>query len=139
MTTAKSTQPQVLELEVVLATVVVVVVGCDVVVVGRARVVVVAGSVVVVVGAVVGGTVDVVVGAAVVVVTGAVVVVVSCAAAFPDRTPSRIGVALMARTSAAERRETLECMRAAYGHRRPSDVDHGHSHRGATSVRHTSA
>lgn len=126
MTTARSTQPHALELEVVLATVVVVVVGCDVVVVGRARVVVVAGSVVVVVGAVVGGTV-VVVGAKVVVVTGAVVVVVSCAAASPDRIPRTSGVALMARTSAAERRQTLECMRAAYGQRRPSDVDHGHS------------
>ncbi len=75
MTTAKRTQPNVLELDVVLATVVVVVVGCDVVVVACARVVVVAGIVVVVVGAVVGGTVVVVVGATVVVVTGAVVVV----------------------------------------------------------------
>ena len=61
---------------------------------------------VVVVGAVVGGTVVVVVGATVVVVTGAVVVVVSWAAALPDRTPSMIGVALTARTSAAERRQT---------------------------------
>ena len=90
MTTAKRTQPNVLEVDVALAAVVVVVVGWDVVVVACGRVVVVAGRVVVVVGEVVGGTVVVVVGATVVVVTGAlVVVVVSWAAALPDRTPSR--------------------------------------------------
>jgi hypothetical protein len=115
MTTARSTQPHVLELDELLPAVVVVVVELEVVVVGRARVVVVVGAVVVVVGAVVGGTVVVVVGAAVVDVTGAVVVVVSWAAALPDRTPSMIGVALRAKTSAAERRKPFECMRAAYG------------------------
>jgi hypothetical protein len=120
MTTARSTQPHVLELDVV-GTVVVVV--DDVVVVGRARVVVVAGSDVVVVGAgaVVGGTVVVVGGAAVVVVTGAVVVVVSCAAAAPARTPSMIGVTPSASTSAAERREAFECMGAAYDQPLPQD------------------
>jgi hypothetical protein len=115
MTTAKRTQPKVLELDVVLATVVVVVVELDVVVVGCTRVVVVAGSVVVVVGAVVGGTVVVVVGATVVVVTGAVVVVVSWAPAVPDKTPSSIGALAMARSSAAVRRETFESISAAYG------------------------
>jgi hypothetical protein len=106
-----------LELDEVLAAVVVVVVELDVVVVGCARVVVVAGDVVVVVvGAVVGGTVVVVVGAAVVVVTGApVVVVVSWATALLDGRPSMIGVALTARISAAERQRTFECMAAAYG------------------------
>ena len=114
MTTAKRTQPNVLELDVVLATVVVVV-GCDVGVVACTRVVVVAGSVVVVVGAVVGGTVVVVVGATVVVVTGAVVVVVSWAAAVPDSTPSSMGVPAIARSSAVVRRETFGSIRAAYG------------------------
>ena len=104
-----------MELEVDLATVVVVVVGCDVVVVGRARVVVVAGIVVVVVGAVVGGTVVVVVGAAVVVVSGSVVVVVSWAAAVPDRMPSSIGAPAIARSSAVVRREAFGCIRPAYG------------------------
>jgi hypothetical protein len=127
MTTAKRTQPNVLELDVDLAAVVVVVVGWDVVVVGCARVVVVAGTVVVVVGAVVGGTVVVVVGANVVVVTGAVVVVVSWAAAVPDRTPSRTGVAAIARTSAVVRRETFGCIRSAYGQRQAQSGDHGRS------------
>jgi hypothetical protein len=119
MTTARSTQPQALELEVLFATVVVVV-ELDVVVVGRALVVVVAGSVVVVVGAVVGGTV--VVGASVVVVTGAVVVV-SWAPAGPERTPSRSGVAEIATNNATEERRTVECMEAAYGHRLPRSGD----------------
>ena len=128
MTTAKRTQPNVLELDVVLAAVVVVVVvAWDVVVVACARVVVVAGTVVVVVGAVVGGTVVVVVGATVVVVTGAVVVVVSWAAAVPDMTPSRTGVAPMARTSAIVRRETFECIHPAYGQWQALSGDHGRS------------
>jgi hypothetical protein len=127
MTTAKRTQPNVLEFDVVLAAVVVVV-GWDVVVVGCARVVVVVGAtVVVVVGAVVGGTVVVVVGATVVVVTGAVVVVVSWAAAVPDMTPSRTGVAPMARTSAIVRRETFECIHPAYGQWQALSGDHGRS------------
>ena len=113
MTTARSTQPHVLELDVALAAVVVVVVELEVVVVGRACVVVVVGAVVVVVGAVVGGTVVVVGGAAVVVVTGTVVVVVSWAAALTDKTPRMIGVALRAKASAAEWRKPFECMRAA--------------------------
>ena len=125
MTTAKRTQPNVLEFDVVLAAVVVVVVvGCDVVVVACTRVVVVAGSVVVVVGAVVGGTVVVVVGATVVVVTGAVVVVVSWAAAVPDRTPSSIGVPAIARSSAVVRRETFGSIRAAYGQWPARSGDH---------------
>jgi hypothetical protein len=104
MTTARTTQPHVVELDVVEATVVVVVLGCVEVVVGRARVVGVVGSVV-------GGSVVVVVGAAVVVVTGAVVVVVvSCAATGPDMTPRMTGEALSASTSAAVRRETFERM-----------------------------
>jgi hypothetical protein len=125
MTTARRTQPNVLEFDVVLAAVVVVVVGWDVVVVGCVRVVVVVGAtVVVVVGAVVGGTVVVVVGATVVVVTGAVVVV-SWAAAVPDRTPSRTGVAPMARTNAIMRRETFECIHPAYGQWQARSGDHG--------------
>ena len=108
MTTAKRTQPSVLEFDVALATVVVVV----------------AGSVVVVVGAVVGGTVVVVVGATVVVVTGAVVVVVSWAAAVPDRTPSRTGVLAIARSSAVVRRETFGSIRAAYGQWPARQGDH---------------
>lgn len=92
---------------------VVVVVVLDVVVVGRARVVVVAGRVVVV-GAVVGGTV-VVVGATVVVVIGAVVVVVSRAVALPERAPIMSGTAVMATRDAATRRETIDCMKPAYG------------------------
>ena len=101
-----------------LATVVVVVAGCDVVV-SCARVVVVAGTVVVVVvGAVVGGTVVVVVGARVVVVTGAVVVVVvSWAAATPERTPSTAGVTASERRSAAVRRLTFGCIGPAYDDR----------------------
>jgi hypothetical protein len=125
MTTAKRTQPNVLELDVLAGTVVVVVAGWDVVVVACARVVVVAGSVVVVVGAVVGGTVVVVVGATVVVVTGAVVVVVSWAVALPDRTPSRIGVPAMARSSAVVRRETFGAMCPAYGQWLAWKGDHG--------------
>ena len=118
MTTARRIQPNVLELDAVLAgTVVVVVAGWEVVVVVCARVVVVAGSVVVVVGAVVGGTVVVVVGATVVVVAGTVVVVVSWAAAVPDRTPSKSGVAAMASRSAVVRRETLGTILSAYGRR----------------------
>jgi hypothetical protein len=114
MTTAKSIQPHVFELDVFfVGAAVVVVVELDVVVVGRARVVVVAGSVVVVVG----GTVVVVVGATVVVVTGAVVVVVSWAAARPPRATSRIGVAERARRSTTERRRAFEYMGAAYGQR----------------------
>jgi F420-dependent oxidoreductase-like protein len=128
MTTAKRTQPNVLELDVALAAVVVVVVvGWDVVVVACGRVVVVAGRVVVVVGAVVGGTVVVVVGATVVVVTGALVVVVSWAAAVPDRTPSRTGVAAIARNSAVVRRETFGCISPAYGHGPARSGDHGRS------------
>ena len=120
MTTARSTQPHVLELEVALATV-----GRGgrldvVVVVDGARVVVVAGSVVVVVGAVVGGT---------------VVVrrrqrgrrdgcrrrgrVLCRGASRQDAEHDRRG-AESARHSAAERRETFECMTAAYGQRRRS-------------------
>ena len=126
MTTAKRTQPKVLEFDVVLAVVVVVVAGCDVVVVAWARVVVVAGVVVVVVvGAVVEGTVVVVVvGAAVVVVTGAVVVVVSWAAAVPARTPSSIGVPAIARSSAVIRRETFGSIHAAYGQWPARQGDH---------------
>lgn len=119
-----------MELDEVLAAAVVVVVELDVVVVGRACVVVVAGSVVVVVGAVVGATVVVVVGATVVVVAGAVVVVVSWAPALPERMPSMTGVALRARISAAERRKTVECMTAAYGHGLPRIGDRGHRRRG---------
>jgi hypothetical protein len=126
MTTAKRTQPNVLEVDVALAAVVVVVVGWDVVVVACGRVVVVAGRVVVVVGEVVGGTVVVVVGATVVVVTGAlVVVVVSWAAALPDRTPSRTGVAAIARISAVVWRETFGCICPAYGHGPARSGDHG--------------
>jgi hypothetical protein len=125
MTTAKRTQPKVLEFDVVLAVVVVVVAGCDVVVVAWARVVVVAGVVVVVVvGAVVEGVVVVVVGAAVVVVTGAVVVVVSWAAAVPARTPSSIGVPAIARSSAVIRRETFGSIHAAYGQWPARQGDH---------------
>jgi hypothetical protein len=114
MTTARSTQPQVLELDVLLAGTVVVVVELDVVVVERVVVVVVAGTVVVVVGAVVGATV-VVVGASVVVVTGgASVVVVSAARAVPDRRPSRAGVADRASSSVTAGRTALECIGAAY-------------------------
>ena len=91
-TTARSIQPHAVELDDVVAAVVVVV-GCEVVVLAWARVVVVAGTVVVVgptVVVVVGGTVVVVV-AAVVVVTGAVVVVVvSCAHAPADTRPVMI-------------------------------------------------
>jgi hypothetical protein len=91
-----------------VATVVVVVLGCDEVVVGRARVVVVLGAVVgVSVVVVVGAAVVVVTGAVVVVVTGAVVVVV-CAAAGPDTTPRMMGEAVTASTSAATRREAFE-------------------------------
>jgi hypothetical protein len=82
----------------------------------------------VVVGAVVGGT-DVVVGATVVVVTGAVVVVVSWALAVPDRTPSRIGILAIARSSAVVRRETFGGIRAAYGQwraRQGTMCAHGH-------------
>jgi hypothetical protein len=126
MTTANRTQPNVLEFEVALATVVVVVlVGCDVVVVACPRVVVVAGRVVVVVvGAVVGGIVVVVVGATVVVVTGTVVVVVSWATAVPARTPSSIEVPAMARSSAVVRRETFGSIRAAYGQWPAQQGDH---------------
>ena len=106
MTTARRTQPNVLEFDVVLAAVVVVV-GWDVVVVGCVRVVVV-------------------VGATVVVVTGAVVVV-SWAAAVPDMTPSRTGVAPMARTNAIMRRETFECIHPAYGQWQALSGDHGRS------------
>ena len=103
MTTARRTQPQAVELDDVLAAVVVVVVvGCVVVVDGCTRVVVVAGTVVVVAGmvVVVGGTVVVVAGAVVVVVAGAVVVVVvSCAAAALATRPSVIGADVIATTS----------------------------------------
>jgi hypothetical protein len=111
MTTARSTQPQVLELDALLAGAVVVVVELDVVVVGRARVVVVAGSDVVVV---VGGTVVVVGASVVVVMGGASVVVVSAAVALPDRRPSRTGVAARARSRAAAWRMALECIGPAY-------------------------
>jgi hypothetical protein len=127
MTTARRTQPNVLELDVVFAgTVVVVVVGWDVVVAACACVVVVGGTVVVVVGSVVGGTV-VVVGAIEVVVTGVVVVVVSWAAAVPDRTPSSIGAPAIERSSAVVRRETLGIIRPAYGQRLAWTGDHGHT------------
>ena len=102
MTTARRTQPQAVELDDVLAAVVlVVVVGCVVVVDGRARVVVVAGTVVVVAGmvVVVGATVVVVAGAVVVVVAGAVVVVVvSCADAALATRPNVIGADVIATT-----------------------------------------
>jgi hypothetical protein len=114
MTTARRTQPNVLELDVVfVGTEVVVVVAGWLVVVACGCVVVVGGSVVVVVGAVVGGTV-VVVGATVVVVTGAVVVVVSWAAAVPDRTPSRSGVPAMVSSTAVACREPFGSICPAY-------------------------
>jgi hypothetical protein len=106
MTSARRIQPQVFELEDVLAAAVVDVVvdGCEVLVVGRARVVVVAGSVVVVVvGAVVGGTVVVVVGAVVGVRGADVVVVVSCADARPPKRPSMSGEAARTTSAAASR------------------------------------
>ena len=106
---AKRTQPHTVELDDVVAAVVVVVAGFEVVVLGRARVVVVAGTVVVVVD----GTVVDVVGTAVVVETGAVVVVVvSCAHAPPEVRPVTIGAETTTTRAAASLR-AFGCMRAA--------------------------